>query len=520
MPGQLAEPTAAEVKRVKTLQKMLQRAEEDRNRHKRRIEICYKFGMPWRHRFDSSQPDVSQIDEIFTSIVMTVLEDFAASMHNTFTPTKVAWVEFKPVEQFGETDLAELKAPLEKYGSVIFSEMRRSNVFQALQEAYLDLGPGTMSLCIDDINSAEPIHCEAIPATELLLNKGPYGAVQGIHRKWPKMCGHEIGVLWPEAKGDKPNAFAPDDMAEYEVVDGVSRDWSKPAEEKWEYNVLVGGRLAYSKDYTGRGSNPMIVARWSRDSTTAWGVGPTYRVTPAIKELNYLEEKKLKAIDKTIDPAVSFPDDGVINIEQGVTPGMWIPRAQGSDAPEAIESHAKLEPAFLEVENLIHEIKRAHYQDEPEQAGKTPPTATQWMDETAKTARRMGTPATNMVHELVYAIVYRFAYLLEKRGKLPKVQLNGNEIALEPVSPLLRAQEQEEVVRMQRFGEIITAMYGPELTAAITKPIKFAGRIANKMGIPADVLNSEAELQAAMQQAAQAAQAAGMTGGGGGGQPA
>jgi hypothetical protein len=100
----------------------------------------------------------------------------------------------------------------------------------------------------------------------------------------------------------------------------------------------------------------------------------------------------------------------------------------------------------FERDELRSVIRRAHYQDKPEQLGKTPPSATQWADERAERARRMGTPATNLVLELQIPIYTRFSYILERRGTLPKVVLNGQAVTLEPVSPLLRAQEQEEVI--------------------------------------------------------------------------
>jgi hypothetical protein len=297
------------------------------------------------------------------------------------------------------------------------------------------------------------------------------------------------------------------------MIDGVVRDWEKPAQEAWDYSVLVGERLAYKEAYKGKGSNPLIVARWSRDSTTAWGVGPTYRVTPAIKTLNYLAEKKLKAIDLNLQPIVSFEDDSVINLAHGLVPGLWVPRAQGSKAPETIESKNKMEPAFLEEENLVHEIKQAHYQDRPEQTGKTPPSATQWADEAAERARRMGTPATNLVPELQYAIVHRFAYILTQRGKLPPVVLNGNEVALEPVSPLLRAQEQEEVVRIGRYLEMMGAYYGPQVTILVTDPFETAKVFREKMGIPESINRDPNQLAETMQQFAPVlGQVAGATG--------
>lgn len=470
--------------------KLIALAEMDRNRHLNRIQDCYKYGLPWRHKANQSQP-TDQLDEIFDEELMTVLEDFSADMLNTFTPQKAEWVEPKPVLTLDAGDMRQIEKPLQKFKEVVFGEIARSNFYQAAQESYLDLGPGTMCMIITDIDPAQPIHCEAIATVDLLLNRGIYGRVDGTWRK-RRRTGEEIHVLWPEARDRDGKPFEP--AVDYDVIDGVYRDHEEKAQETWQYCVLVNGEVAFNEKYEGKGSNPMIVARWSRDPTTAWGMGPTYKTMPATKTLNHFRYISLKNYDKEADPVVSYEDDGVMNLDHGVGPGEWVPRSPGSKAPEVIESKSRMDVEAFKIDEVRSAIRRAHYQDRPEQLGKTPPSATQWSDEAAERARRMGTPATNLVIEWQYPVFQRFAYLLAKRGKLPRIDLNGDTVAVEPISPLLRAQEQEEVVRMDRFAEMITARFGPEMANIIIKQFEYAARLAKRMGIPVDLIRTEAEM--------------------------
>lgn len=487
--------------RVAEVLRRVQRARLDRSRHQSRLNDCYKFALPWRHKQGVNQP-TDQLDEIFTATAMTTLEDFAADMLNTFTPQKAAWVAIKPIKTFrDEVDRRKLAEQLKEYSEVLFAEMARSNLYQALQESYLDLGPGTMALVIQDIDKAEPIHCQAIPAgTELLIDRGLYGGVDG--RWWErKIRAEDMQTLWPNAK--PPGAqvqWRPGDLTEYDVIDGVYRKWSARDAETWCYIVLCGDKIILEEEYKGSGSCPIPVARWSRDSTTAWGVGPTYRSTPDIKTENHVKFLGLKNLDKIVDPAGTYEDDGVINFDQGITPGTMVPRAVGSKAPEMMESNGRFDVQWMELDDLRSSIRRAHYQDRPEQKGKTPPTASQWMDEAAERARRMGSPATNLVLELQYPIIKRFAYLLQKRGVLPKIELNGEGVAIEPVSPLLRAQEQEEVIRMDRFAEMISARFGPAVANIIIDQFKHAEDLADLLGYDKKRLRPKEEIQAAIQQ--------------------
>lgn len=486
-----ADPILAEMKRMVT------KAETDRNKHRARIADCYRYTMPWRHQFDQTQinPD---LDIIFDGTAGVVLEDFAADMLNTFTPQKNNWVTAEPVEKLDSGQANQIKDKLAAYQRVVFGAMARSNLYMALQEAYLDLGPGTMILMITDIGATKPYHCEAIPVTDMLLTRGPHGYIDGYFRK-RKRHRSEVKLLWPDADlsvlGEEPRV---EDDPEYEVIDGCWRNWKDLGDEHYHYMVECNGKRVYYKPYKGAGSCPFIGARWGRDSTTAWGCGPTYRTLPEIKTLNHVRYTDLKNYDKHVDPPTSYEDDGVVNIDNGVTPGTWIPRAPGSKPPEPIESKSRVDMAVFERDELRSMIRRAHYQDRPEQQGKTPPTATQWADEAAERARRMGTPATTLVHELQYPLFRRFAWLESQRGKLPKVQLEGNDVALQPISPLLRAQEQEAVVRRDKFAELIVARFGPQVGMIVIDIVEYAKRQGKDMGIEDEIIRNPDDIAEAI----------------------
>lgn len=494
------------------------KARTDRDRQLPDIQDVYRFALPWRHLANTNQPRRGALNTVFDESAMSILEDFAADMLDTFTPRKNDWIEFEPGTALEKSEAQAAKQDVDNLQNFLFGEMAKSNLYQGLQEAYCDLGVGTMTIIITDIDSTKPLHCEAVVATDIFLLKGPYGRVSGWFRP-KKYCRSEIEVLWPDADLSMLEAVPPDeaqkDMQEYDVVDACWRDWSDKGDETYKYAVRVdGGKIIYKKIYKGVGSCPFITARWSRDSTTAWGFGPTYRTLPAIRTLNYTRRLDLKNYDKYVDPPTSYEDDGVINVDQGVMPGTWIPRAVGSEEPKVIESQARFDVATFERDELRSTIRRAHYQDRPEQLGKTPPTATQWSDERAERARRMGTPATNLVEELQYPIIRRFMYLLGERGVLPKVQVDGREIAMEPVSPLLRAQEQEEVIRLDRYAEMIAARFGPQMAIVVINVVKYASKLAELMGVEPKLIRTEAEITNAIQQLMPVLQ--NLSGGGGG----
>lgn len=489
-----------------SVKKRLKAAQTDRNRHRSVLEDIFRFALPWRPRFDQTERPQSDALELFDSTAQTGLHDFGSDMLATLTPIYADWLQVAPAEEMQAAQLKQLERPLADYQRVVFSEMRRSNFYEAAQEAYRDLGHGTMAMMIQDNDISKPIHCQAVPATELDIDRGAFGGVDARFRHLNPRH-DEIKVLWPDAVIDDEFAAkikaSPDTRCK--VTEGVIRDWSDRGNEANTLTVFTKDRKLQTGKLLGAGSNPLIVARWSTDSTSAWGIGPLYTCLADIKTVNKLIELILRNAEKSVDPATAYDDDGVINIDMGIEPGTWVPRLPGSKI-DAIESGARFDVAFMTQDDLRQTILRALFQDKPYQRGKTPPTASQWMDEAADTARRIGAPFGRLITEWQIPVFQRFAFLLSKRGKLPAVELNGNAVQINPISPLLRSQQQEEATRIDRYLEVLSTRFGPQVAQLIVNLFETADALRKSMGVSAKIVNDPETIKANLQQLMQAMQ--------------
>jgi len=502
---------------LKEARRRKQRALTDKQRFTPRINDIYRLVMPHRTQVDGTQP-ADVVDDIFDSTAPQALKDFTSDMLHTFTPISADWVSMKAAPEAVRNGLNErdLNAAVAEYQEFLFAEINRSNFHAAAREAYADLAIGTAALLIQDVHPARPIRCEAVPITQLIIERGPGGVIDG--RFWTyKLRVDLIKPTWPQAKlSDQLKAEIRDKTdREVEITQCLWRDWKNVGTETWRYIVHTESEVLVNATFTGAGSCPLIVARWDVDSTTAWGTGPLYDALPDIKTVNKAVELVLKAGDKAIDPPTRYDDDGVIDPSRGIVPGTWIPSMPGSKI-EPIESATRFDVSQLVLDELRHAIRRALFQDRPDQRGKTPPTATQWLDEAQETARRMGAPAGGLIDDWQKAIVRRFAYLLAKRGTLPKVELGGNLVSLDPVSPLIRSHEQEEARRVERWEAGAIQRLGPEQAGVMINLRAVEEYLAQRDGMPAHFVRSEAQIQQQMAQMAQVAASAGMVPGMGG----
>lgn len=495
---------------LKEAMRKFARSEEDKNRHKTRFDDCYEFALPWRHRLSTdthTTPD--DADDLTDDTAMVAVTDFASDMLATFTPRYVDWMDVAPMAPLGQEVPGDVQELLQDYKETIFHEMARSNFYEAAEECYLDLACGTMGMVIEDRGSDMPIHCECVPSTDLWVLKGPFSSLQG---RWRRRLyeAEEIPVLWPDAtipEGQRLQTRGSSKLVE--VTDGFMRVWSDKANETWRYLVWSGKKLLLKRDYVGAGSLPLIVGRWLTDPVTSWGVGPLNQVLSSVRMLNDVQSMMLEQMEFAVSPPFVYDDDGVINVSGGLEPGHGVARMPGSKV-EGLQLYTQYDVGYFELDRLRQNVRRALFQDAPDQAGKTPPTATQWLDEAAKTARRMGSPAGRLIVEWQYPIFQRFAFLLAERGRLPKVRLNGKDISITPVSPLMTSLRQEEMMRYTRYAEVIAQLFGPEILRIVVNPLKFAAKLGDTLAIDLSVNNSDQEISQALQQMMSIGQQAGV----------
>jgi hypothetical protein len=441
------------------LKKLLARvaaARQDRTRHQTWIDETLRLALPTYRRLNDSTTAADrtdQQDDLFDTTLQITLEDFASDMISTFTPRHERWVMFEPADDLTEGQRREIAPQLKAIGDTVFAELERSNYWDAAQECFAFWGVSAMAMAVSDMGPLNPLHFQVIELPDCLLERGPDGSVTG---KWREMrlTAEERHTMWG---GSMPQFFPPHDGRTRDkksrVIEGCDRDWSTPGVERWHYRILVDNKEAFKQTYEGAGSCPIIACRFRQQADSAWGPGPAHKATPLARVLDELAYLNLKGLGRSIDPPFSYVDDGLSNFEQGMEAGRGFARREGSEAPEAFLPDVRFDASFFAQDQMRAEIKKALYQDRPEQPGSTPPTLGQWMDEKAWNTRRKELPRDRCVREWVLPIIERVAWIMAKRGRLPEVKLKGGQIVnCRPISPLSKAKDLED---MNLTGQVL-----------------------------------------------------------------
>ena len=474
---------------------------------------AYLFAAPHRARNVLSTvvtPDIKPKDYavLNSSFAFELAADFPTVIMNTFLPESEAWAVRKATKGTPATQKQLVDKAIKDGDAAIFEAIASSNFYPACGMGFNpDLAIGTVGMWISRDRTASPINCQPIPIRELEINTGPYGGVDDRF-----VCRWTRNKHLPELlKGlDLPSAIKADidnKAGDKTLVSwGFWREWEE-TDECWRHVVMVKKEVIHECQLKGRGSCPLVVARFNPNPEWAWGVGPLIQGLPDFRHLDALAEAKIANLELGLRPPVAYPDDSFTNIEEGIEPGMAYPMRPGSEgAIKNIYTATPPDAAVYDRNDLEQRLRRLFFLDWPHQSGDTPPTATQWLDEMTMAQRRIGTPGLVFWKEFCGETFTRFQYILEKDGIIKPVRIDGKNAVLEPYNPAQRAIEQQDVASFTRFVQIGGAAF-PEEFKMVSDGPKTLLKLAEKLGVeeiwqtrPADQIQAAIKQIAALQQ--------------------
>ena len=115
----------------------------------------------------------------------------------------------------------------------------------------------------------------------------------------------------------------------------------------------------------------------------------------------------------------------------------------------------------------------------------------------------MGAVAGRMQKEFLHPLVERVVSIYQEQGILEIPKVDGRTIRIVPVSPLLRAQDQQDVADFVRFQQTVAGTFGAEMTPTLYNQQEVIKYLASKFGIKEALLANQQEVQQNIEMAMQ-----------------
>jgi hypothetical protein len=489
---------------------LLKRYEMCRQRRENWITVwedCYEYCLPMRESFFQESPGQRRTDRIFDETAVVGVQEFASRLQAGLVPTFARWADFKSGVEIPPEERDEINEQLDDVTEYVFEIIQNSNFNQEVHESFLDLAVGTACLLVEPGDAVSPIRFQAVPLSHITLEAGPDDSISAVFRT-RKMRLADVNVVWPNAQlpatsmsklRDNPNVMV-------DLIECTLRDYSKLPDEVNHYYVFMKSekQLLFMETFEGRGSNPWVVFRWSKSASEVYGRGPIMNSLSAIKTCNLTVELILENAQMAISGMYQMDDDGTINTDNiNLIPGTIIPKAPGTQGLTPVSPAGNFDVSSIVLEDMRTNIKKALYNEMLGNPNRTPMSATEVAERMADLSRQIGSAFGRLQAEFVQPVLARVVHLLVEQGRLEMPTLNGREVKVVSVSPLARAQLQQDIVTVDRFVELIGARFGPEMVNILLKSDVAAQYIADKLGVPQTIIRSEEEREQIMQQIAQ-----------------
>ncbi len=458
---------------------------------------------------------------VYDSTAIHANEMLAAGLHGMLTNPASNWFSLRIKDNDDFSDNAEAKQWLEETTNVILSELSAPAVAfpSHIHEYYLSLcSIGTACMFIGEPTRREGISFRAIHIDEIFIAENADGIIDTVFRcfkmsvrqivqKWgEKSLSPRIQKMYENQEFDKEIellhcVYPRDDIDKGKKAATMLPVASVYIDEK-EKHVLAEG---------GFDEMPFMVSRWSKTVGEVFGRSPAMTALPDIKMLQEIMKTTIKAAQKVVDPPLLVPDDGVLGPVRTIPGGLNYYRASSGARIEPLLTGGNIGLSYEMMNDLRERIRTTFFLDQLQFQGAPRMTATEVVERTERTLRLLGPTLGRLQSEFLGPMIERIYGVLVRAGRLPEPpeSIAEQELKIEYVSPLARAQRQTETQGIMRTLEFVGPIAGIDPQAAqIIKGADTVRHIAELNGVPPILLKSNDELMAEIQaqQEAQAAQ--------------
>ena len=447
---------------------------------------------------------------IFDGTAVHAVELLSSSLHGMLTSPSTPWFSMRyrnPMLQQNDAANEWLEICMDQ----MYQAFNRSNFQQEIHELYYDLVVfGTAAFYVE--GDRDGLRFSTRHIAEVTVAEDANGRVDTVYRKF-KMTSRAAAQRFGEqnlptqmTKDLKDDPHKEHDLVHVVYPRGEAR--GKIAKNKPFASVYYHLDSKSLISEGGFDDFPFMVPRFVKDSVSTYGRSPAMNALPDVKMLNKMSETTIKAAQKQIDPPLMVPDDGFV-LPVRTTPGaLNFYRSGTRDRLEPLQIGAN-NPLGLNMEEQRRDaIRQAFYVDQLLTSNGPSMTATEVLQRNEEKMRLLGPVLGRLQSELLRPLISRAFALLLRNGLLPAApeQLQGQDIDIEYVSPLAKAQKLTDLQSMLRGFEVMMQVAEIAPVMDYLDSDKLVQYLVEVTGIPARVIRSDEEVARVRRQQAEAQQ--------------
>lgn len=479
---------------------------------------AYEFALPQRQLYgvwEGGNTGKNKMTRVFDSTAINSTQRFANRLQSVVFPPQRKWARLEAGNDIPFERRQMAQTVMEGWNEKMFTVLKQSNFDIAMGEFLLDLSVGTAAMMVQPGDDVNPINFVPVPLFLVSFEEGANGQVDNVYRRM-RVKGESIQRQWADAKipdqlmrqiQDKPTEDV--ELLEATIFDPKRGDYGYHVIHKESKSEVV---------YRRRKSSPWVISRYMKVAGEIYGRGPLMTALPDIKTLNKTKELLLKNASLAVSGVYTAADDGVLNPNTvKLAPGTIIPVARngGPQGPAILPlpRSGDFNMSQMVINDLVGNIKRILLDESLPPENMSARSATEIVERMKELAQNLGSAFGRLINETMIPVVAKILEVMDERGMIDMpLRVNGLEVKVVPVAPLAQAQNMEEVNAIMQYAQMMQGFGTDGMLALKTEAL--VDYLADKLGVPASVRNTQEERAVLMdemknqQQQAMVAQAA------------
>lgn len=511
---------------IPALMKRAARAETKRQQFATLMQDVYAYAMPERDGWNSYGYGENRHIKVYDSTAVVSLARFANRLQSALFPPGQRWAQLTLPPEFAAAEEAQdVQVDLQAATDLVFRHLHASNFDMAINEWAQEVGAGAGCLLIEDGRlgtrraRAPRLRFTAVPSAKVAFDEGPFGTVEGVFFE-QELPARLVRRTYPDATGLPPELLQAEADDAETAVQLLQCTYYEPEDDRFLFEVIhkpTRTRIV-SRRYR---TMPWVISRWTKAPGEVHGRGPLTQALPDIRVMNKLQELNLQTASLAVAGVWTAMDDGVLNpANVRITPGAVIPvRSNGGPmgpSLRGLEFPGQYQVAMDMMDRLGTRVRQVLFDDPLPPEVQVGLTATEVIERVRRFQQDTGAFG-RLTFDAVIPIMTRCLDILDQAGEFsgPRFQglmdeVQNDAIRIRPSSPLSQAQDMADVQAVMQFlaGGAQLGEVGMQFIAAgVDAPA--AGRfVAERMGVPAQLIPTEQQLAERQAAAAQQAQEA------------
>jgi len=471
------------------------------------LKAAYRHAIPNRDSWENYSPGTNMNDEVYDTTLASATKKFVHNAINALMPPNKQFLKLVAGAEIQDDQRQQINEALQKITDTFFFYLDKSNFNLVIYEALMDMSISTGVLQINEGDDENPLVFSAVPSDQISFDTGPRNDFNAFFRDWYKLKPEYALELWPDFV--LPQKYVGRDadtieMTLYEISFYCYQD------RVYKY-VIVDKDSSDVCYYRESESWEWVAFRMNVLSGEDRGRGVVLDALPSALSINQAIYDELAAAAMQAQPTYMAYTDSIINpYTFKIEPNSIIPVQRGSSETWPIAplpQAGNLNFTALVVQDLRAQINEIMMTvplmpivDVPDR------TATEVAVQQTNVRENASAAFNRLQRELFDPLVHRVVYILQKKGLIPQLKIDGKVVAIDYRTPLAQAKESVQYGAFMQLWQSLVGVYGPQAALQLIDATKLPRWMAEKLDADQSMVKSDLEIQAAMQQAAEMAQ--------------